>query len=261
MLSLLVALALLGPLFLSSDPYTQELSARLTPPVWIEGGSWEYPLGTDHLGRDYLTRLLYGARISILIGLSAALVSGFIGTFLGAMAGYFGGRVDSVVMFVVTARLSMPIVLVALALVAVHRPSLYSVMAVLGLLLWDRFALVARSTTQQIVSSEYIVAARAQGCSAIQILLWEIWPNIRNNVVVVAIFECSHAIMLEAGLSFLGLGVPPPTPTWGVMIAEAKSYLLFEPWLIIIPGICLFALILSVNLVGEGLRRRGGGDV
>lgn len=236
------------------DPYMQNLLIRLTPPVWMDGGSWEHPLGTDHLGRDYLSRLLYGARISLLIGFVTALISGTIGTALGVAAGYFGGRVDSAVMFLIMVRLSLPVVLVALAVVALFGGSLQIVVAVLGLLLWDRFAVVMRSSTMQIRELDYITSAKALGCSTLHIVLREIIPNILNNLIVVATLEMAHAITLEAALSFLGLGVQPPLPSWGLMISEGKEMLLFDPWLITIPGVALFILVCAINIVGDGVR-------
>jgi len=217
-------------------------------------GTWEHIFGTDHLGRDYLSRLIYGSRISLLIGIGAALISGIIGTFLGVMAGYFGGRVDMVVTFLITVRLSMPVVLVALAVVAIVGGSLQVVIGVLGLLLWDRFAVVMRSSTLQIRSMDYVTAARAVGCSTTRILMTEVMPNVVNNLIVIATLEIAHAIILEAALSFLGLGVQPPLPSWGLMVSEGKDMMLFEPWLITIPGVALFALVLSVNLLGDGMR-------
>ena len=251
---LVLLMALLAPLLAPHDPYEQNLLARIVPPVWYEGGSWEHVLGTDHLGRDYLSRLLYGARISVFIGLSVALVSGLIGTTLGVMAGYFGGRVDMVISFLITARLALPVILVALAVVALFGSSLTVVVSVLGLLLWDRFALVMRATTQQIRDADFVTAARVQGASNWQIVPGEILPNIATNFTVVATLEIAQAIVLEAALSFLGLGVPPPLPSWGLMLAEGKSFILFDPWLITLPGLLLFALVLAINLLGDGLR-------
>lgn len=250
----IVVIALLAPLLAPYDPYEQDLLARLVPPVWMEGGGWEHPLGTDHLGRDYLSRLLYGARISLLIGIGAALISALIGTTLGVVAGYFGGIVDVVISFLITARLAMPVILVALAVVALIGSSLWVVVGVLGLLLWDRYALVMRATTQQIRSSDFVLAAEVQGCSVLQIVLYEILPNIANNLVVVGTLEVAQAIVLEAALSFLGLGVPAPLPSWGLMVAEGKSFILFDPWLITIPGLLLFVLVLAINVVGDGIR-------
>lgn len=253
-LALVLSMALLAPFLAPYDPYEQNLLARMVPPVWDERGSWAHPLGTDMLGRDYLSRLLYGAQISLMIGFSAALLSGLIGTTIGVLAGYFGGRVDAICMFVITARLSMPIILVALAVVALIGSSLTVVTLTLGLLLWDRYALVMRATTIQLRSTDFVTAAKLQGASVPRILKDEILPNLVNNLVVVATLEMAQAIILEAALSFLGLGVPAPLPSWGLMIAEGKSFILFEPWLITIPGVCLFALVLGTNLLGDGLR-------
>ncbi|WP_417843489.1 ABC transporter permease [Thalassospira sp.] len=253
-LAAICIVALLAPVLAPHDPYGQNLLARMQPPVWFDKGTWDHPLGTDHLGRDYLSRLIYGARISLLIGGVAALISGLIGTLMGVAAGYFGGKVDTVVTFIINVRLAMPVVLVALAVVAVFGGSLQVVILVLGLLLWDRFAVVMRSSTQQLRSMEYVNAARAIGCSTSRIVFSEIMPNIVNSLIVVVTLEMAHAILLEAALSFLGLGVQPPTPSWGLMVAEGKKMLLFEPWLIAIPGVALFVLVLVINLLGDGLR-------
>jgi peptide/nickel transport system permease protein len=252
----IVAMALLAPLVSPYDPYDQNLARKLIPPVWHASAKagWAHPLGTDQLGRDYLSRLLYGARVSLLIGLSAMLISGVIGTVLGVLAGYFGGRTDMVVNFIVTTRLSMPVVLVALAVVSIVGSSLTVVIWVLGLLIWDRFAVVMRSATQQVRAREFITAAQALGCSTPRILLTEVAPNVLNHLIVVATLEMAHAILLEAALSFLGLGVQPPTPSWGLMVSEAKGLMFFDPWLITIPGTALFLLVLAINMLGDGLR-------
>ena len=249
-----IAIALLAPLLAPHDPYEQDLMKRLLPPFWDSRGSWEHIFGTDHLGRDYLSRLIYGARISLLIGIGAALISGLIGTIMGVMAGYFGGRVDMVVTFLITVRLSMPVVLVALAVVAIVGGSLQVVISVLGLLLWDRFAVVMRSSTLQIRSMDYVAAAQAVGCSVSRVLMTEVMPNVVNNLIVITTIEIAHAIILEAALSFLGLGVQPPLPSWGLMVSEGKDMMLFEPWLITIPGVALFLLVLAINLMGDGVR-------
>ena len=251
---LIILMALFAPFLAPHDPYQQDLLNRLIPPVWDSRGSSEHILGTDHLGRDYLSRLIYGARISLLIGIGAALISGLIGTFMGVMAGYFGGRVDMVVTFLITVRLSMPVVLVALAVVAIVGGSLQVVICVLGLLLWDRFAVVMRSSTQQIRSMDYVAAARAVGCSVSRVLMTEVMPNVINNLIVITTIEIAHAIILEAALSFLGLGVQPPLPSWGLMVSEGKDMMLFESWLITIPGVALFLLVLAINLMGDGIR-------
>jgi peptide/nickel transport system permease protein len=246
-------LAIFAPVLAPHDPFAQNLMARLTPPQWMHGGSAVHPFGTDQLGRDYLSRLIYGARISMLIGTLTVVTSGLIGITLGVLGGYFGGRVDDAVMFVITCRLAIPLILVALTVVALVGSSLTVVVATLGLLLWDRFAVVARTTTMQVRNLDYIAAAQAAGASRAHILLREVLPNILGHLVVVATLEMALAILLEAALSFLGLGVPPPLPSWGLMIAEAKDYMFFSPWVIMIPGIALFVLVLGINLLGDGL--------
>lgn len=256
LLAAIVLMALLAGLLSPHDPLDQQLQRKLIPPIWqaSEQATWAHPLGTDQFGRDYLSRLLHGARLSLLIGFTAMLISGVIGTTLGVLAGYFGGRVDMVVSFIVTTRLSLPVILVALAVASLAGSSLAVVIWVLGLLLWDRFAVVMRSAAQQLRSREYIAAAQALGCSTVRILATEIMPNLMNHLIVVATLEMAHAILLEAALSFLGLGVQPPTPSWGLMVSEAKGLMFFEPWLITIPGVALFVLVLAINLVGDGVR-------
>lgn len=253
-LAVFALMAILAPMLAPYDPYAQDLMARMRPPVWMDGGSWQHPFCTDQVGRDYLSRIFYGARVSLFVGLSVTVISCLIGTALGVTAGYFGGRVDTVISFLITARLAIPVVLVALAVVALVGSSLQIVIAVLGLLLWDRFAIVMRATTQQIRSADFIVAAKVQGASNFQIVMQEILPNVVNNLLVVATLEIAQAIVLEAALSFLGIGVPAPTPSWGLMIAEGRADVFFDPWLITIPGTFLFVLVLATNMTGDGLR-------
>ncbi len=250
----IVAVALLAPWIAPYDPYAQDLANRNVPPFWYDAGAWVHPLGTDPLGRDYLSRLIYGGRISLLIGASVALISGLIGTTMGMLGGYFGGKADMAVSFLVTTRLSMPVILVALASVALVGGSLWVVIVVLGLLKWDRFAVVMRSATQQVRSLDYVAAAQAAGASTARVLLGEVLPNVLPHLIVVATLEAASAILLEAALSFLGLGVQPPLPSWGLMISEAKSYMFFSFWLIAIPGAALAVLIFAINLAGDGLR-------
>jgi len=254
LLAVITLAALAAPLLAPHDPYAQDLSRRLIPPIWQSEGTWSHVLGTDKLGRDYLSRLLFGARISLLIGISSAALSGLIGTTLGVVAGFFGGRVDAVASYIIMTRLAMPVVLVALAVAALVGGSLQVVVLVIGLLLWDRFAVVARAATQQVRGREFVSAAQASGIPTWRIILQEVLPNIVNPLIVVATLEMAHAILLEAAFSFLGLGVQPPLPSWGLMIAEGKQYMLFSPWVIAIPGAALLTLVLAINLVGDGLR-------
>jgi len=251
---LILAVALLAPWIAPYDPAAQDMLNRVTPPVWMERGTWAHILGTDGLGRDYLSRLIYGARISLLIGVAAVIASGLIGITLGIVAGYFGGKVDLVINYLIMTRLALPVVMVGLAVVSVVGSSLTIIVLVLGLLLWDRFAIVTRSATMQLREQEFILASRSMGSTVRQILSQEILPNLLDKIAVIATFEIAHAILLEATMSFLGLGVRPPTPSWGLMIAEARQFLLFDPWLMMIPGAALFILVISINFVGDGLR-------
>lgn len=254
MFLLLCLTAFSAPLLSPYNPYLGELSERLTPPMWHSEGSLAHWLGTDSLGRDYLSRLIYGARISILIGFATAVVSGFIGSILGLTAGYFGGRVDMVISYFIAVRLSLPTIVVSLAVVQLLGGSLFVVIMVLGFILWDRFAIVIRSATQQIRAKEYVKSAQAVGCSVFRVIFQEIAPNVLNQFIVIATLEAAHAILLEAALSFLGIGVQPPVPSWGLMINEGKNMMFFKPWLVTIPGVALFLLVLSINLLGDGVR-------
>ncbi|MBJ3776996.1 ABC transporter permease [Acuticoccus mangrovi] len=254
LLLVIVLVAVFAPLIAHADPTAQNLAARLLPPFWMDRSVPEHFLGTDHLGRDYFARLVYGARVSLGVGLGVAAVGGLIGVTLGLFAGYFGGWVDMVISFVITTRLALPIVLVALAAVALGGASLTTLVLVLGLLLWDRFAVVTRAATQSLANRDFVAGSRAIGRAEIGVLFGEILPNLRGAVIVVATLEVANAILLEAALSFLGLGVRPPTPSWGLMIAEGRENILFDPWLIALPGSCLCVLVLAVNLLGDGLR-------
>lgn len=257
---IVLLLAIFAPLVTWHDPYTQSIIDRRLPPIWYGWfwddplATWNHPLGTDQLGRDYWSRLVYGGRISLFIGVTATLVSGLIGTTLGILAGYFGGRTDMVISFLITTRLTMPVILVALATVAIFNSSLIVVTLVLGLLLWDRFAVVTRSATMQVRSMEYVTASKSIGSSTLRILLTEILPNIAAPLIVIATIEMATAILYEAALSFLGLGVQPPLPSWGLMLAQAKDDIFFAPWMITLPGITLFTLLLAINLLGDGVR-------
>jgi peptide/nickel transport system permease protein len=249
----IMLVAVFAPFLAPHDPYKQDLLARMARPVFL-GGDWKHILGTDALGRDYLSRMLYGARVSLMIGFVAATISAVIGTTLGILGGYFGGKVDAMVMFIVSVRLALPATLVALAVVALFGGSLTVVVLVLGFLLWDRFAVVMRTATMQVRQMDYIAAAEVLGASLPRILWKDVLPNVMNALIVIVTLEMAHAIILEAALSFLGLGVQPPTPSWGLMISEGKEMLLFESWLITIPGIALFILLLAINVLGDGIR-------
>lgn len=255
LLLLLIALsAVFAPWLTHQSPYSQDLNARMIYP-WIFGGpDRHHLLGTDLLGRDYLARLIYGARIALMIGLGTVAISLPIGVALGVLGGYFGGWLDLVVTYILMVRLSLPVILVSLAVVGLTGSTLWILMAVLASLLWDRFAVVTRSMTAQLRRREFVMAARAGGATHFSILVNDILPNLLPAIVVIATLEIANAILLEAALSFLGLGVRPPTPSWGLMISEAKSMVYFQPWLINLPGAALLILVFAINLCGDGLR-------
>ncbi|MGH1464816.1 MAG: ABC transporter permease [Cognatishimia sp.] len=253
-LLVMILVAIFAPLLAPHDPFDQDLARRFLPPFWHDRSVPEHLLGTDQLGRDYLSRLIYGTRISLGVGAGVVLVSGIIGITLGLIAGYFGGWIDVAISFLITTRLSLPIVLVALAAVALGGASLKTLIIVLGLLLWDRFAVVTRAATQSLRNREFIKGLQAVGASKTRILFCEILPNMQSAIIVVITLEIANVILLEAALSFLGLGVRPPTPSWGLMISEGRDNILFDPWLIAMPGAALCLLVLAVNLLGDGLR-------
>ena len=249
-----IVLAVAAPLVTSHDPYAQDLGTRLLRPFWEAKSSADHLLGTDGFGRDYLARILYGARISLLIGFSAAAIAGVIGTAMGLAAGYAGGRVDSFVMFLLTVRLAMPVILIALSLVFLVGNSVTTIVVVLGCLMWDRFAVVARTATLQAASHDYVRASELLTSTPLWIAFRVILPNIASPLLVVLSLEIAHAMLLEAALSFLGIGIAPPTPSLGAMISDARPFLFFEFWMIALPGGALFSIVFAVNLFGDGLR-------
>ncbi len=249
-----IAVALLAHPLAPHDPYAQDLTQRLWRPFWEAKSTSDHILGTDGFGRDYLSRLIYGSRVSLLIGFGAAAIAGVIGVSLGLLAGSLGGRTDTAITFLISVRLALPLILIALSLVSLTGNSLPVVVIVLGLLMWDRFAVVTRTAAQQVARREFVGASELMGSSRAWILLRVVLPNVANSVIVVATLEIAHAMLLEAALSFLGIGIAPPTPSLGLMIAEARPYLFFEVWMIALPGLALFSLVLAVNLFGDGVR-------
>jgi len=253
-LGILVILAAFAPWVSPYNPYDQNLPQRLLPPFWVHGGDAAHLLGTDHLGRDYLSRLIYGARVSLLIGFGAASIGCLIGVTLGMCAGFFGGIIDRIVSFILTCQLALPGLLLAMALVFLIGPSVGVVICVIGFLHWSYYLVVTRAATQKIRDLEYITAARAIGSSRLQIMVTEILPNLFSEIIVIFSLEVGVAVLAEAALSFLGVGIQPPTSSWGLMIAEGKVSVFLRPWLVILPGIFIFLLVLAANLVGDGLR-------
>ncbi|AUC56674.1 peptide ABC transporter permease (plasmid) [Sagittula sp. P11] len=254
LIALMTLVAIFAPLLAPHDPFAQNLSARMLPPFWGEGGSPEYLLGTDQNGRDYLSRLIYGTRISITIGIGAASIGLLIGVTAGVLAGYFGGWVDHAISFLLTAQLALPGLLLAMALVFIIGPSIWVVIGIVGVLHWTYYLVVTRSATQRLRNLDFVAAAASSGASAPKIILHEILPNLVPQIIVIFTFELGIAILAESSLSFLGVGIQPPTPSWGLMIAEGKQSMFFRPWLVVLPGICLFLLVIGANLMGDGLR-------
>ncbi|MBI4082102.1 MAG: ABC transporter permease [Candidatus Lambdaproteobacteria bacterium] len=251
-LALLAALApgLLAP----HDPHGQELSRRLLPPIGLSGYAPGYWLGTDQLGRDILSRLVYASRISLLISFVAVLVAAAVGVTVGLLCAYWGGWWDLTVMRVTDIQLAFPTVLLVIAIVAVVGPSVGNLIVVMGISGWPRFARIARGSVLSVKEMEYIAAAQASGAETMRILASHVLPNILSPLIVYATFELSRMILLEATLSFLGLGVQPPTPTWGGMINDGKQYV-YQSWAVsVMPGTVILVVILAFNMLGDDLR-------
>lgn len=236
------------------DPIHGELGLRNLPPFWLEGGSTDFLLGTDQLGRDLLSRLLFGARYSLSLSLIACVLGMAMGSILGLLSGWFGGWVDEVVMRLVDIFLSVPVVLVALVFVVVTGPSFGLMIGILITFLWIRFARIVRGETLRLRSLDHVMLARVSGASTARILRVHILPGIRNTLVVVATLQLGVLILLESTLSFLGAGIPPPTPSWGSMIADGRGHLASAWWISTIPGIAILLTLLAFNLVGEWMR-------
>src|SRR5574342_43770 len=248
------ASALFAPLMSPHDPLTQEITQRLKWPGWTDPGGQTYLLGTDHLGRDIFSRLIFGARISLIIGLSAVALAGTIGTLIGLVAGYRGGRVDDFCMRLTDTMLAMPFILLALAVIAVLGPSLRKIIFVLGITSWVSYARVVRPEVLTLRTREFVAAAQALGGAAGRVVFRHLLPNVLTPVIVIATLEVARMIILESALSFLGLGIPPPMPTWGGMLADGRAYLSTAWWLATFPGLCIMLTVLGINLLGDWLR-------
>ncbi len=237
------------------DPQVGSLARRFKPPFWQEGGSLAYPLGTDHVGRDVLSRLIFGARVSMVVGITAVLVAGGIGTLLGILSGYLGGWADQVVMRVTDTWLALPALTFAIFLAAIVGPSELNIILILGLVYWTRYARVIRGEVLSLKQREFVRLAIVAGCSKSLIMRRHILPNVINSAIVLATLMLGVVIVTEASLSFLGVGVPPPKPAWGLMMADGKKGLMVGYWwLTVFPGICIMLMVLSANLLGDWLR-------
>jgi peptide/nickel transport system permease protein len=236
------------------DPIKGSLAARLKPPMWEKGGSSTYPLGTDKVGRDVLSRIIYGARVSLRVSLEAIAVSGVIGTTLGLMAGYFGGRTDAFIMRLVDISFGLPIILVALVFVAALGPSFATMNAVITVALWSRYARQVRGEILSIKQRDFIARARVAGASHLRIMFRYLLPNVVNSLIVLATLQVGFVILLESSLSFLGAGIPRPTPAWGLMVADGRELIVTAWWIAMFPGLAIMLTVLSMNLVGDWLR-------
>jgi peptide/nickel transport system permease protein len=249
-----VLAALLAPLLAPNDPIEQSLTRATLPPFWQARGSFETPLGTDQFGRDVWSRIVYGARISLAIGAAASLLGAVVGVTAGLAAGYYGGKVDATMMRLVDLNLAFPLILLALAIAAILGPSFRNLVLVMALTTWMIYARVVRGITLSLREREFIQAARAIGATDGGIMARHILPNLLAPVMVIWTLELARVILMESALSFLGLGVPPPTPTWGRMLAEGRNYLTVAPWITIFPGLAISITVLGVNFLGDGLR-------
>lgn len=236
------------------DPLAQDLMARLTPPAWQEGGSLAHPLGTDNLGRDVLVRILYGSRISLLVGFAAVAVACGAGILLGLVSGFYGGRADSLIMRVADVFMAYPFMLLTISVIAVLGNSILNLILVLGLSDWVTYARTIRGSVLSLKEKEFVLAARSAGTRNRTILLRHVFPNVLSPILVLATVRVANIIIWESGLSFLGMGVPPPMPTWGRMLAEGRVYITDAWWLVTLPGLAIMLTILSINLLGDGLR-------
>jgi peptide/nickel transport system permease protein len=251
------------------DPLIGSLSNRLVPPVWVEadsfeiagmgtietpGGSWKHILGTDKQGRDVLSRIIYGARVSLTVAGLSIFIAGSVGTTLGMIAGYFGGNVDHLIMRLVDITISIPAILFALVLAVILQPSFQTVIIVIVSIFWSRYARLIRGQTLGIKNQDFIGRAKVAGASNARIIVRHVFPNVVNTIIVLATLEVGQVILLEATLSFLGAGLPRPTPAWGLMVANGRELLISAWWVAFFPGLAILLAVMSMNLMGDWLR-------
>jgi peptide/nickel transport system permease protein len=249
-----VVAAVLAPLLSPANPYEQSLRNRFKPPVWDERGSWAHPLGTDRLGRDMLARIVYGARVSLAAGVLTVLLASAVGAAVGLVAGYYGGRVDAVLMRITDATMSFPVILLALILAVTVGPSFFNVVLAIAVILWARYARVIRGQVLTLMELDFIAQARIAGAGAWRIITRHLAPNTLNTLVVLVTLQVGYVIIVEAALSFLGAGIPPPTPAWGSMIAEGRDFVTSAWWVSFLPGLAILLVVLAFNLLGDWLR-------
>lgn len=244
----LTFIAIFAPYIAPHSPIRADILNMFVPP------SWNYPLGTDEAGRDVLSRLIYGARTSLLVGTLAMSIAIILGTFIGGSSGYYGSVMDNLLMLGTDAMMSIPMYFLWITILTLIGPSFLNVLLVLGFTNWMRVARIVRGDTLKYREFDFVTASLAMGCPHYRILLWHVLPNVMPSVVVAASFEVARAIMAEAALSFLGLGVQPPTPSWGNMLMDAQTYIWNAPLLVILPGLCIFITVAAFSLIGEGIR-------
>ena len=252
----LVACALLAPVLAPHSPVEGSLGDRLVPPLGLEGSRVGHPLGTDRHGRDTLSRLLYGARISLAVSVVGITLTGTVGSFIGLLAGFLGGWVDALLMRLVDISLSLPGILIAVLLSVIFEPSFSNVIIVVVFLLWPSYARLARGETLGLKQQDFVALARVAGCSSLTIMVRHILPNLAPSILVLATLHVGYVIVLEAALSFLGVGIPPPTPSWGVMVADGRGLIERAWWVSILPGIAIVITVLSLNILDDWVRDR-----
>lgn len=253
-IALFVGTALCADILTPHSPTKVSLPKRLRPPAWVEGGSWTYPLGTDPLGRDMLTRLIHGARISLLVAALTLLVGGGMGLILGLLAGFHGGRLDSFFMRAADITMAFPIILFAILLVSMLGGGMFNVIISIGLVLWARYARVVRGEVLSLMQRDFLARARVNGCSSLRLIAVHLFPNVLNTLMVLLSLQVGWLIIVESSLSFLGAGIPPPTPSWGGMIAEGRDYITRAWWVSLFPGCAIMLTVLAFNLFGDWLR-------
>lgn len=253
-IGMFVVTAIFADWLMPHNPYSAALPNTLLPPIWEPGGSLSYPIGADSLGRDILSRIIMGARVSLSVAVAAILAGGGIGTLLGLLAGYYGKKVDSVIMRAADVMIAFPTILLAVLLAVVLGPSFQNLILVIGLFLWAPFARLVRGEVLSWKTRDFVAAAKVAGASPSWIILHHILPNVLNSVVVMATLQVGYVILMEASLSFLGAGVPPPTPTWGSMVSEGRGYVETAWWVSVSPGVAIMLVVFAFNLFGDWLR-------
>ncbi len=253
-LMLVCSVAILAPYVAPHDPSLQSLQSRNLGPVWLDGGTWTYPLGTDGLGRDILSRLIWGARVSILVGFSTAAIQALLGIVLGLIAGYYGGGLGQLIMRVADIWLTIPFLVLALAFMAVTGPGIANTILVLSLTGWVTFARVVRGQVLAVRENEYVTSALSLGARSQRILAVHVLPNLMASIIVLVTLQVSRMIIAEASLSYLGLGIQPPDASWGSMVAAGRDYLFRQWWIATMPGMALLITTMSLNSLGDSLR-------